>query len=114
MWPINYDDPNKFHISVGIGLIFAGFLLYLTTVWSIYNSIDKLLTEDIDVNQPLSEILDTKFEFLSMITNQISFIYKLIAYLGLFIFAIGYIPWVRGHKNFRESIEKTISKLKKK
>lgn len=43
MWPVNYDDINKFHLSVGVGLLVAGFLLFITTYVTFQESINEAL-----------------------------------------------------------------------
>jgi len=113
MWEINYENPYKLHMSIGLGLILAGFLLILT---NIITSPDKVavISEEYLKTIPLlkessnSNITDnlaqTSLELLKrhgeFIIDNSQFILKIGMTLvigGFFIFLLGYIPFIRKH-----------------
>ena len=42
MWPLNYEDLNRFHISLGVGLMVAAFLLHITNTNTTWSNIEKM------------------------------------------------------------------------
>lgn len=139
MWPINYDDPNKLHMSIGIGLLVAAFLLGLVSIAEGNDVVDELnekligfYKEEFHLKSELEEInrtkdhipveeteskfniLGYKLEFLehSMnITNEAArfaaddikgdlIMVVSLSILGLFFFAVGYLPYIKKHGFF--------------
>ncbi len=110
MWPLNYENLKKFHISVGTGLLVAAFLLLLSNHWAMYDRFDTLLAPEDLMELALNENISSnsynklieiennrlleKTELFGNIIESTLKVSKGLFYLGLIIFLIGYIPWV--------------------
>lgn len=120
MWPINYDDPNKFHISLGIGIIVASYILMIISAnWythdferyedrynsSLYNMII----------QPQNETYyQIKINELNERHNNRNWTFITLYGLGFFILILGYIPYVMEHKiKFWKEWKKIFKDIKK-
>ncbi|MFH1182381.1 MAG: hypothetical protein V1702_05455 [Candidatus Woesearchaeota archaeon] len=106
MWPLNYEDLNKFHISLGAGLLVAAFIFYLTVFNSTYDKyIDIQNKIDTMYQGNISAIPN---ERLSLITSQITFLQKsfdadyaifwILFVLGLIYFFVGYFQFIMSEK----------------
>lgn len=114
MWEINYDDPWKLSMSIGIGLVLAGFLLLLTHAIAFSDKVTNI-NEDYYKMMPLFEncrdsnitkdLLVTYQEMLKIKTkvmidtNKNIFIMSIILIVpGMILFLIGLIPFLKRHK----------------
>lgn len=52
MWPVNYDDIHKFHLSAGIGLLVAAALLFYGTWDTSYDRLQVINTGILTPNNP--------------------------------------------------------------
>jgi len=103
MWPINYDDPNKLHMSIGAGLLVAGFIFFLITMTYNWDNIerfeDKIEQESCLYNVYLESENKTYFSGrLEVLEKEIN-LRMIISYMmmgaGILLFLIGYIRYIK-------------------
>lgn len=101
MWELNYEDRNKFHISVGAGMMIAAVLLYITTIWNFYNALADFEYPKFDENdvtgrtkEELKQVGDTILKILGDRYEQSLKLAKYALIGGTIIFFLGYIPWI--------------------
>ncbi len=120
MFGINYENLKKFHVSLGIFLMVAAFIITLTTLIETHNYVERIainLIDDIRENIRLRLEINEKSqsyalnEYEKMIEFQRNYSitqsindqetlkvlktsYILLYLMGAFFFLIGYIPWI--------------------
>jgi len=97
MWPLNYEDLNRFHISLGVGLMVAAFLLHITNTNTTWSNIEKM---EVDVKNKDSlyfakvgenkTYLETKTEALLFSSNANTIMSTTLFVVGLVFFSWGY------------------------
>ena len=100
-WIINYESIPKFHLSLGVSLMIASFILFLVNIDTSFNKIEKIedqmLLASIQQSnytvQFLNETVTTKLNAI-INTSQalIIFTYVLLG-AGFSFFLFGYFSW---------------------
>ena len=95
MWPINYEDPNRLHMSIGIGLLVAGFLLILIITNNITEETDKFI-EGLKNSSSEEEAKIYSDRWNNNLNSQERnrSIANIIMSIGFIIFLIGYLPYL--------------------
>lgn len=113
MWEINYESPTKLWMSIGAGIVVAGFLLFLTSTWNTFGAVDKFtdkIHEDIsNCNLQNSTYNELSKNLLDLRTNQKNAIVFLmiITYILSFLFiVIGGIIFHCNYNKFKEEKRK--------
>ncbi len=112
MWPVNYEDQNKFHMSIGIGLMVASFLLYTINNTLFMENISDFETK-IERNNSFyfQKTYDGKYYFESKAkiisdvfgnNNNLSIVLLI---TGASFFMYGYIPFIKQFKNNNKKIK---------
>jgi hypothetical protein len=101
MWNINYEDKDKFHMSIGIGLIVGSFILFVSNTWFFYEKVDIIYSDlmSLDSKGNFSEeikgMIDKKSEFLLTMSEYFNLATSVFLIVGLSSFLFGYIPWIK-------------------
>lgn len=101
MWPINYDSKDKLHMSVGMGIMVAAFVIYLFSINNFNSNLNKL--DEIVSDHP--ELKTEKMPNGQMYVNQrmggyqVNFdaslgLFKFLMIFGSLLFFLGYIPYL--------------------
>ncbi len=94
MWGINYEDINKFHISIGLGLLVGAFILSFSSELNYYDRLHEYSNNINNTNDFEKELLGIKIEAMnSILVNNLKFSKKLFI-IGMAFFTIGYIPFL--------------------
>lgn len=126
MWPINYDDPRKLHMSIGIGLIVAAVILTFTNTLQQIDYSNKLInnvredwmliqqgnhTDRVEglLYDQLKNFRNAQNEMLLIQNIRIINISILLYALGALSFSLGYFFYLKNY--FKE--QRKSSKLKK-
>ncbi|MCX6707739.1 MAG: hypothetical protein NT001_06395 [Candidatus Woesearchaeota archaeon] len=114
MWSINYENPHKLHMSIGIGLMVAAFLLFLSNTYFSYGSLDKL-SDSIKDDSSFIKSLNLSENDISLLSDsldkmragQSNFIMSnlkdtnimtiVLLVLGFIFFSVGYIPFLKSY-----------------
>jgi len=111
MWPICYEDINKLDISIGMGLLVAAFILFLSNSLSTIANVDSIIDksrEDYnfiksmdDQSESQKEILLINYDELRKTQmEEIRKTKKLIANWSLWIFMLGLFFFLKGYTCF--------------
>ena len=120
MWEINYETPEKLHMSIGAGLLVAGFLLILLSGWRAYDEIDSLKCPDAAVTaynstEVCKDILDAQMHLLTTLHKNDLIYGAMFILAGIAVFFRGYIPYImkkKKQKNPKQIRKKETSKGK--
>ena len=108
MWPINYENIHKLHMSLGIGLLVASFIVFFSAHLNFYEKTTAVdTTFDIDEDYPLENVKEIVNEKLQLIQNQLDYVKgltlqlifyaRVMFYLGSALFFVGYFPFLTNH-----------------
>ena len=114
MWSINYEDLDKLHMSIGIGLIVAGFILWISSSWvstlqinTIIENQKEYLSSTLIIQEQNNEII----VFDKMSKMQLGLFLKIQKYGGhisLMIIGLGLLYFHWGYFPFRSRFKKKI------
>ncbi len=107
MWNLNFEDIDKFHISLGAGLLLGAFLLFLFNSWQIYDETSSLRYEWYSENHRFlqeeteKELIDlfkkdfdTKLGSLRDLANRIGIMIIVLTSAGGALFLMGYYRYL--------------------
>lgn len=122
MWSMNYDDPDKLHMSLGLGMMVAACLLLMTSLLIAYDRVDDMSDDIFYQVLPLksaeTDSLDDEttrnyLEFLELksvqsqsiitILNNTQLVGYGMMFFGFVIFGLGYIPYIKKHYKKRNN-----------
>ncbi len=91
MWSINYEDVNKLHMSIGIGLVLGGYILILSNIWSSSN----LLIQYAQINS--SDKVEIERALISCFTaiEKSQYLGVILIFLGSILFLVGYFNFIK-------------------
>ncbi|MDD5177921.1 MAG: hypothetical protein PHT54_01390 [Candidatus Nanoarchaeia archaeon] len=113
MWNLNYEDPKKFHISLGLGLMLAAGILIFGNNWAYYTEISDILEKDYSFLYELEEgeeettpnfsiqakSVSFRLETLQKVIDaRMDFMYTLFI-MGAISFLGGYVFWIFPYLN---------------
>ena len=112
MWNVNYENPEKLHMSIGLGLIIASFILYLVSTVYFYDRLDSAsenfydtlleTTEEENISKSIisdyMEINDAKIKAMTRTYKSTVWISLIIGIVGIIIFKNGYTPYISKFK----------------
>jgi hypothetical protein len=120
MWEINYDEPLKLWMSIGSGLVVAGFILFLTSTWNTFGSIERLsdkvhadlpslysLTNNQSANQSI-DLAQKIVNIRELQTKSIIFLMCLTYGISLALIITGLFIFAHNYKKFKERNDKKI------
>jgi predicted small secreted protein len=128
MWPLNFQDVNKLHMSIGAGLMVAAFILLITQTSEFTNLVSDQNAQIIEtakffsttnitsewvnaINKSLDNQKNLTISLASFYEASLDISHALF-YAGLFFFFIGYFPFAApSYKKFSKWLAKKIGSL---
>ena len=121
MWPINYEDIDKLHMSIGAGLMVASFILLLSSTWTTLShyedyldGISPLIEKGIETQNGTIEgdyiklMVDLELRKRDIVFGFNENNYKTsnrLLYIGIAFFLWGYFPFWKKNR-IRRTLEK--------
>jgi len=117
MWPICYEDLNKLHMSIGMGLLVASFILILMSTLFFFDNLNIVIDESredylfiTNMEGQTGEAKDTllkQYDNLRIVQiTKINEIYKVVSIGSIGLGIIGSILFFIGYFHFRSDFLK--------
>jgi len=109
MWDFNYDNPDKLHMSIGLSLIIAAFILFLLSTLYYFDRLDSVSENYYDtLIHSNGENTNAKFieEYKLTVDDKINAmirVYKPLKWISLVMLIVGLILFVKGYLPYKKT-----------